>query len=254
MNNDLADHIAALILESFAGAGRSNGAFIEDIKERIREKFNLEVSEILLNSALDRLQILDAIQRLPSSFAGDLIEISRANALRYFGDDAMFPGPGTSLEYDAVFEEANSSFLPIKAYSYGGKSWVDRVVAGLSMAQLDEIEVVSADFQSVIIPASDRVVTINDNSRQEIDNAAEDLYGRLKSENSINGDVDLRDRFIAQIAAGRELLRAGSVRVYLIQETLLRMLSSIIHNYKDQAIAEAAKKLFDLLLDHIFKS
>lgn len=106
------------------------------------------------------------------------------------------------------------------------------------------------DFQ---VPASDRVVTISHNQQQEIIVAVNDVEEALKKENSIEGDSAVRERFIAQISAGRELIRASSVRAYLVYETLVRLLGALIQKYKDKALGVTAAKLLDLLLEHIFE-
>jgi hypothetical protein len=105
---------------------------------------------------------------------------------------------------------------------------------------------------SISVPAADRIVAINHNQRSDIDDAASQVIANLTPENSIDGDSDLRDRFLAQLSAGRELIRAQSIRAYLLYEVWARMLSTLIARYKDQAIGEAAKKLLGLLIEHIF--
>ena len=107
---------------------------------------------------------------------------------------------------------------------------------------------------SVAIPASDRIVTLNHNQADEIVAATDTVIDGLQTENSIDGDAELRDRFLGQLRASRELVRAQSVRAYLLYESVVGVLGALIERYKDQAIAEAAKKLLDLLIERVFKS
>lgn len=101
-------------------------------------------------------------------------------------------------------------------------------------------------------PASDRIVTLNHNQQANLDEAVEEVIDGLKSENSIDGDSPLRQRFLGELAAGKELIRAQSVRAYLLYETLSRLLVTLIEKYKDQALGEASKKLLELLIEHVF--
>jgi hypothetical protein len=104
----------------------------------------------------------------------------------------------------------------------------------------------------LIVPASDRIVSIGDNHREEMEDALGQVIGEVERENAINGDPDIRQRYLGELAAGRELIHAQSVRAYLLYETLFRLLGTLIERYKDQVLATAAKKLLDLLIEHVF--
>lgn len=103
-------------------------------------------------------------------------------------------------------------------------------------------------------PAADRIVRLDDNQVKELDAAAKAVVDILVTENSIDGDIDLKDRFLGQIRATQELVRGHSVRAYLVYEAAVRVLGTLIERYKDQALAEAAKRLLDLLFERIFKN
>ncbi|MEI4508792.1 hypothetical protein WBQ88_19270 [Sphingopyxis sp. CCNWLW253] len=137
-----------------------------------------------------------------------------------------------------------------KQYQTVGAHLFDDIFGAYSReSDLSAIENVESSLK---IPASDRVVHLNDNERKAIDETAQQLASSLKKENSVDGDVDLRDRFVAQLAAARELVRADSVRAYLMYETLVRMLGMLIQKYQGHVIGAAAQKLLDLVIQHIF--
>lgn len=102
------------------------------------------------------------------------------------------------------------------------------------------------------VPASDRVVSLSHNQQAQIEASVDEVVGGLQEENSVDGDSALRQRFLGELRAGRELIRAQSVRAYLLYETLFRLLGTLIERYKGQALGEAAKKLLDLLIEHVF--
>jgi hypothetical protein len=95
------------------------------------------------------------------------------------------------------------------------------------------------------------VVKLDHNQIGLIDKAIEAVVNDLSRENAIEGSSDLRQRFLGQLAAGRELVRAESVRAYLIYETLVRILGTLIERYRDKALGMTAQKLLDLLIEHV---
>lgn len=103
------------------------------------------------------------------------------------------------------------------------------------------------------IPASDRVVSISHNQQREMIDAIEEVREALQEENSFDGDVTVRERFVAQFSAGRELILSTSVRAYLIYETLVRMLGHVIEKYRDKALGVAAARLLELLIENFFE-
>ena len=252
MSNDLDIHVAALILDAVRENGESYSAFVEDIQPLLEKKYGIRFSMEVINLALVHLAEVDGVQRMPSSFAGDLLQISVESALQYYGDRAQRPGSNTTLEYDRFYEVAHSAKLPLKAYAYGGKTWVDRVLRSLASQDLPGVTYLGEELKSVSVPASDRIVTLSHNQQSDLIDATEEVVSHLKQENSIDGDSDQRERFLAQLAAGQELVRASSVRAYLVYETLARMLGTLIQKYQGHALGVAASKLLELLIEHIF--
>lgn len=252
-NNDLADHIAALIIEAVSRlGGDSHSVFRDDVPEFLRVAFGLDVAPNLLQDALLRLEELGGVRRFSSTFAGDMYEISVSRSLRFFDGSAPHPSENTSHEYDLLYDRAHSDFAPLVAYNFGKRKWVDRVVAGLAIGQTPDVLFIAPEATQIAVPASDRIVTLNHNQQSEMVAATDVVISKLRTENSVGGDVGLRERFLAQLSAGKELLGSQSVRALLIYETLSRMLGTLIAKYKGQAIGEAAKKLLGLLIEHIF--
>lgn len=105
-----------------------------------------------------------------------------------------------------------------------------------------------------LVPASDRIVKLSHNQQAELESSSTELIGELGKENSVDGDADLKDRLLGQIRAARELIRAQSVRAYLLYEMVFSVLVSLVERYKGQAIGHAAKKLLDLFIESVFKN
>lgn len=102
-------------------------------------------------------------------------------------------------------------------------------------------------------PASDRVVKFSDNQTLELETATTAVIDALARENSINGDADLKDIYLGQLKASRELILAQSVRAYLLYEAAVRALVALVGRYQGHVIGEASKYLLKLLFDQVFK-
>ncbi len=108
------------------------------------------------------------------------------------------------------------------------------------------------DRNSLPVPASDRIVTLNDNQVSIIDLAAINLISEVDKINGVDGDPTLKARIVGQLKAGLELVRAGTLNAYLMHQTVMSVLGGLIVKYKDHAIGETAKILFALLIEHVF--
>jgi hypothetical protein len=109
-------------------------------------------------------------------------------------------------------------------------------------------------IDGVPVPASDRIVSLNHN---QIDDVTEPLSDLIQQVEQTNGDPDhpgFRERVLGQLRAGRELLRAGSFRVYFLYTLLLTALAELIARHKGTAIAATAETLLQLLIQNVINS
>jgi hypothetical protein len=103
------------------------------------------------------------------------------------------------------------------------------------------------------IPASDRIVTLGDNQKGELERSTSDLFDELGRTNAVDGDEALRERFLAQLSAARELVRAQSIRAYLFYQLVVEVLSKLIRTYGKTALGVAAAKLLELYVEYLVK-
>ena len=246
------DHVAALIIHLARQRGGTLGVFEDDLPSELEKIYQIRISDPIIHEALQSLAKSTVVKRLDSDLAGNLLQLSADRAMTYFGPGAQEPGQGTSVQYDNAYDAAHLSLPMMNAYAFGGQDWVNRVVAKLQSGQFDSVAPVADGVEIGVVPASDRIVRLNDNQIDALSNAIDDVATGVGKENAIDGDPNIRERFLGELAAGRELVRAKSVRAYLLYETLVKLLSSLIDRYKDQALAEAAKKLLELLIEHVF--
>lgn len=110
-------------------------------------------------------------------------------------------------------------------------------------------EQASADVVSTV-PASDRIVTLSDNQVLELDTATTEIIDAVTSQNQIGESPGLRELFLGQLKAGRELIRSGSAKAYLIQITLIDTLVYLAKRYENEVIGGLAAALVEALLKY----
>lgn len=102
-----------------------------------------------------------------------------------------------------------------------------------------------------VAPASDRVVSFSDNQITELDGKTTELIDAVSSQNQVDENPGLRELILGQLKAGRELLRAGTCRVYLIELTLIQSLKFLAARYEEQAISALATVLIEAIMKHL---
>ena len=101
------------------------------------------------------------------------------------------------------------------------------------------------------IPASDRIVRLNDNQIAEVEPQVSELVRQLENDNGDPNQPGLRERLLGQIKASRELIRAGEFRAYLLFELLVRALNELVEKYGNPAIAALANALLGAVVSKL---
>ena len=117
-------------------------------------------------------------------------------------------------------------------------------------ANLGFRDLVEAD----LIPASDRIVRLNDNQIAEVQPQVSELIRQLEKDNGDPNQPGLRERLIGQIKAGRELIQAGEFRAYLLFELLVRALNELVEKYGNPTIAALAQALLGAVVSKLLES
>lgn len=129
---------------------------------------------------------------------------------------------------------------------YGDKDGVGQI--------LPPVDDLTSEQDSDIAPASDRIVRLDHNQVATAEHAVSELLTAVEQDNGDSDQPGLRERIIGQIKAGRELLRAGEFRAYLLHEVLIRALGEIISRYKNQTIVALANALLGALVSQILQA
>ncbi len=104
------------------------------------------------------------------------------------------------------------------------------------------------------VPASDRIVRLDHNQIQAAVQPVTELIDALEQDNGDPEEPGLRERLLGQIRAGRELIRAGEFRAYLLYEVLVRALGELIKRYKNPTIAALANALLGAVVSQMIQS
>lgn len=129
-----------------------------------------------------------------------------------------------------------------------GNRYFPDVLEGYRKVHGDEIgtEFPPASF----VPASDRIVTLNHNQVDILDAEAGKIIEAVSEQNQI-GRVGLREMIIGQLKAGRELIRAGEFKLYLLRGTLINTLAWLAKKFEKDLIGDLAVKLLEALAEHL---
>ncbi len=199
----------------------------------------------------------------PASFRVDFDKIFEAfvasGAVVYDGDD--FAGNWFKLEVNtknAVIDQiiannsgsARAQRLGPQALERALRAIVADIDGPTPNAGVDP----SIEIDAVSIPASDRIVRLDHNQSSEFDVDISNLVDQLEGQD--NGDPDhpgLRERLLGQLKAGRELIRAGEFRAYLLYEVLVRALGELIDKYGNPTIKAMANALLGAVISKILE-
>ncbi|BBB12645.1 hypothetical protein [Sphingopyxis sp. FD7] len=118
---------------------------------------------------------------------------------------------------------------------------------------IEEQRLAPGHSANVPVPASDRIVNLNHNQQAALDGVSTELISELQRVNAVDGDEPLRQRFLAQLAAARELVRSESIRAYLFYQLVVEVLSRLISTYGKTALGMAAAKLLELYIEYLVK-
>jgi hypothetical protein len=137
-----------------------------------------------------------------------------------------------------------------------GESALGRALSALAQQGGWQSSSDSTDFDdfsidSHLAPASSRIVRFNDNQIYELDEKATHVIDAVSAQNYIGATQGLRELILGQLKAGRELIRSGSVRLYLLELALIDTLKVLARRYEKETIGALASTLLAALAQHI---
>ena len=210
----------------------------------VRKDELVSIFRVGLMRGLSAYQAQDAtdLEYLSESIFGQVVDIgAMERKTDPFAGVYFRPTRPALLAFRTAF--LNDNFIHRAATDIGPAFYGD-VFAGFK----GQNPLADSDLQAIIIPASDRLVTLGHNQAREFEEPLNDLVDQLERDNGIPELPGTRERLLGQVKAGRELLRAGTFKAYLLYATLIRALGELIERYAGTAIAMVAASLIDLLV------
>lgn len=138
-------------------------------------------------------------------------------------------------------------------YSELGDEWLRRALAGLraQVAEAGSLSDLLVSNAQEIAPASDRVVYFSDNEIQEFGHKTTEIIESVEKLNSVADKPELRALILGQLRAGRELIKSGYFKAYLLEITLVDALRNLVRKYEHEAVGALAAALVAALLKHL---
>jgi hypothetical protein len=268
--SDVHQYIAAGLLDTIADERAWELHRIADFFER---RHNLSVKIEDVSAAIKILSDCGLAFSAEDPFAGTFVKIARPRYKAFLDAvdqerDPNFKGRKREPMNAAFSAAVNAGFGPaiyrpnldkynkykiLKRYHVFGSEWIKRALSELSNHSSEDDAHQENDLLPNAIPASDRIVTLSDNQRTKLEASTSDLIDQLAKNNAVDGDDALQTRFLAQLSAAKELLRAQSVRAYLFYQLVVEVLSRLIKTYGTTALGKAATKLLELYIEYLVK-
>lgn len=233
MDFDTVDYVAAAILQNIKTVEGSK--FLESrnaasFSVLFRQHFSASIKEEIIDAALRRLASVKVCAVISDNFTKDYFILSEKDADSYF--DVLI----------------NKGIEPYYKAGRLGKVWMSEALKNISQLG-DDADI----YQTVFVPASDRIVALGDNSVvKQIEQDVGLLIESVRQSNEAAVALDRQqERIVKELAAGREIVSSGNFRIFAIFEILVKPLRYIVEKLSGSALAETAKKLIDLIFQAI---
>lgn len=274
MARDLADYIALALVrnkdeDSFFGASSDLTGDLNQLREKAESLCGFRMSEATFNKALRALADCGLVRITDDPYSGTFARI-RCSELKSFFQKAESDLAKADEDYGGVTAiisqpsdyPAASALLKhelFEDYNELGSDWLSRALAGLRekigpSGSIEDLLDRADRLTAIAAPASDRIVTLQHNQILETDNSITELVDALEDDNGNPDDPGLRERLLGQIKAGRELIRAGEFRAYLLYEVLVRALGELIEKYGNPTIKALANALLGAIVSQFFQA
>ncbi len=199
--------------------------------------------------------LLVAIYYTSNILAKDEVSFSEAKSLYVLDDNTRWLNRAMMRFVDVKWAEGPLLLGDVENQP------IELTAAGLRQAEeliaTDKIvlERIGSDpLGGIKIPASDRIVSLNHNQLAAVVQPINDLVGALDADNGDPDQPGLREQILGELKAGRELIRAGIFRSFLLYETLVRALGELIKRYSNPTIVALANALLGALVSEILQA
>ncbi len=232
-------------------------------KDYAEERCGFPITDQLLHEAIRSLADCGLLRITDDNFSGTFVKIKANEFANFISlaqeqiEDAKRNGDESGLIERASDYPRGAAYISHELYEdYHelGDHWLKRALLGLQKHYSENGVLpnnVSSSFVESSAPASDRIVTFSDNQISDLEDKTSEIISAISAQNQIDGSPGLREILIGQLKAGRELIRAGSFKLYVLEVTLIQSLTFLAQRYEKETIGALAAALLSALLKHI---
>ncbi|SNS58501.1 hypothetical protein SAMN06295955_102173 [Sphingopyxis indica] len=218
--------------------GRCAGS-AKKIADLIWERFAFRADSSEVESVLEALEYFAISDLEHSPATGGYWTVNDDNFTYYFKDEVS--DEDKSEGFDEL-KSYGSSLRILCAYARNGEDYIFDAMEALRQMDEDALEALRLEHSDRAF-ASDRVVQFSHNQVESLSKKSTEIIDLVSKENSIDQTPGLREQILGQLKAGRELIRAGCARVYLLQLALVETLTFLAKRYEKEAIGALASQL-----------
>jgi hypothetical protein len=238
-------YVAVVLLDK--GRYQTVGGSIETLRKQFSSQVGSELAGEDLSSAMQILEQFAAAESDYSPLSGGYWKIVYDNFQYYFIEKQV--GDGDDAQQYNELSLLTNSYPILQAYARQGSQYAKDARENLKRLDADGWKSLREDhLAGFIVPASDRIVKLDHNQISAAESPISELLGALERDNGDPDQPGFRERLLGQIRAGRELIRSGEFRAYLLYETLVRALGELVTRYKDPTISALANALLGALV------
>lgn len=265
MTRPVADYVAMALIndssqaEPFSRTAKNFSGDYAELKTYAEDVCKIKMSESVLNSAIRTLSECGLVRVTDDNFSGDYYKVhgdkfpnfieKAQDQINKFDSDNEINDIllGNRSDYPEAYAFLHHGI--IEDYNELGENWLDRALTGIRTKLGDEILEIELPNSSEIntTPASDRLVTIDHNSRSFNDmvDVTEVASEAIRSSNSL--DEENRGWIRAHIEAGLEFVKNHKILTAaasaLLLKPLLNAYEAVTEEPAKQAILAAIKAI-----------
>lgn len=231
---DIVDYFFEALLVQLNKQIIKSTTFLEEdnFRSKIQAATSPNIPDGIVNDVISFLRDEDFILVISDEIGGRFVKLNYARVNTFVNAKADDP----------------SSFM--YRYQQIGAPLLRRIADHFDPNHADQNQNAPAEELSEEVPAADRIVRLDDNSalRDEIVAKVDELQGAVRGENDEEGKLgEERGRILAELDAGRDLLKAPTVRLRAVLAVLGVALTFIATEFAGGIIGELAVELLEKL-------
>lgn len=269
MKRPIEDYIALALIADlegernyFSSTTKEYTGSWDELRSKAETLVGFQIPDPIFRAAVRALSDCDLVRVTEDKYSGTFVKIYRSKFAEFTTRAEQDISKAKEEDDDLGLINKPSDYRAAHAlmnhelfedYKELGDEWIKRALEGLRQrveeaGSLEALTNVRPEASAV--PASDRIVSLSHNEVAEFEAQATEVIDQVEALNGIDGEPGLRELVVGQLKAGRELLRAGSFKLFVMQATLIEALLFLAKRYERETIGGLAGALAVALLKH----